>query len=156
MHVGTFVGVNLEASIPIPFALHFVVVALGFISVGLEIGGPAPTEGRGEDHTKLTPEWMKVLIAVLIPYVFFNFFYTGSLNENGSPIVTDDGQQALWNHGIIRTLSDEEFRTHTLYTIRMFSGHWMGLYGFLMVSLYTRFAMITDCLGAADVRQSGD
>lgn len=151
MHIGTFIGVNFDAMVPFPFGLHigiFIVFLPAIIVSIKDLKKAGINSNKAESQleiwkrsTKFAPTWMKFLPLLLIPYVLFNFFFTGSiLMQWGGPSIID-GQKVLSSHGtIIRVLTDDEFFTQTLYEIRLFSGHWMALYATAWVLLYSHFA----------------
>jgi hypothetical protein len=143
-HIGTFVGINVEAMMPVPFGLHFalfiVFVPAVIVSI-LDSKKEGPELEHLKQSTRFAPSWMKALLIFLMPYALFNFFFTlFILKEGGGPAIIN-GQKVLSSHGeIIRSLSNEEFIAQTLYEIRLFSGHWMALYGVAWVTLYSHFA----------------
>lgn len=151
MHTGTFIGVNFEAMMPFPFGLHvgiFIVLVPAFIASSKDLKKTNINFNQAGSQleywkrlTKFAPFWMRVLLMLLIPYALFNFFFTlFILKEGGGPSIID-GQKVLSSHGVvIRALSDEEFFTHILYELRLFSGHWMVGYATAWVLLYSHFA----------------
>jgi len=141
VHFITFVGVNILEKLPEVWLLHIglFVVWIPTLIVCIK----TCSKERRKDHlkiaTKNAPKWLKHLCIVFFVYMFFNFFFTiFVLNEGGMPYVKD-GQNVLANHGkVIRVLTDVEYVRHRAYNVRAFSGHWMFLYCFAFAALLSR------------------
>jgi hypothetical protein len=83
-----------------------------------------------------------ILIASLLFYAIFNFFYYGVFMHFGYPKIVD-GEFVLWDHRnfVIKKLSAEEFPRYELYQARKVSGHWML---FHVLPLYGYYDWLTD------------
>lgn len=141
-HITTFTGFDPNV-LPWVWILHggiFVVFVPAIIC-----GKKAETETPKKDLAKLifqqVPVWLRGVLGIFGAYVFFNFFFTIFVLQEGGVTGVIDGQYVLHSHGeIIRELTEAEYIKHEGYGIRIFSGHWMAFYliSFLMLLSHIR------------------
>jgi len=131
VHLSTFFGSNILNAFPSTGFFDF-----GLIIVMLPTIFACKKACAGEVRfdfwllaTKKAPTLLKIFCIILAVYVFFNFFITVLvLNEGGVPSVIN-GQKVLNSHGkIIRELTDDEYALQKAYGKRTSSGHWMLFY----------------------------
>lgn len=82
--------------------------------------------GMWKDVLKGTPNYLKVLVIIIIPYVIFNFFYSLMyLTEGLSPERLND-IYILTNKGkTIREITETEYFKYIAYEFRGISGHFI-------------------------------
>ena len=139
-HLVTFLGIAPNKICPWIWLLHLGIFVVWFPMIF--VSGKTMKPGYRKSFKELmphAPSWMPRLCGILFAYALFNFFFTiFVLNKGGNPSVID-GEKVLQSHGkIIRKLSDEEYRWHEAYSVRMFSGHWMLFYGIATAVLLSR------------------
>lgn len=86
---------------------------------------------------KNTPTWMKILVAICIPYAAINFALIFP-NHSGLPVI-NNGQYVLSHHGqVIKTLTLSEYQHYQANEIKALTGHLLFFYG-LAIAVYYPF-----------------
>ena len=100
------------------------------------------------------PRWMKISSAVLIAYVFINFFLCMGLIE-GQPHRLADNRLVLKNKGqIIRDLTPAEFRHAQAVEVRMMTGHLVAFFAFAAFALHACWLKSGPAMASAKIRSS--
>lgn len=72
---------------------------------------------------------------IFIVYAVFNFLLTEFvLLQGGSPQIVN-GNYAIGSHGHFTNISKEEFMRDMVYEARLYSGHWMACFFFVITAL---------------------
>lgn len=129
VHIGTFVP-GIALSMHETWPLHLGAMAsfgMLFLALGrLRVGsGHAAQRDLRRRAITATPAAAKVLFALTMVYVMFNFLaFMGEVP--GTPEEVPGGGYALQNHGqVIRTLTRVEYQHFQTREVRGFSGHWV-------------------------------
>jgi hypothetical protein len=138
VHVMTLRGIDVAASYPRVWLLHygiFVAIPITVVIVALAV---APVRGFRE-IVQLVPAWARVVVVLLFLYAFLNFEVVVPLSGAGTPAVRD-GHYILNNHGLVQEISDSQFHAYRSLALRGFSGHWLYLY--FVAAVYLLFAKV--------------
>src|SRR5690349_3619001 len=127
-HLLSFCAIDLGKIFPAVWLLHvgIFVVWIPAVLISRKLIAQTNRKDSWKAMSAWAPPWMGKLCGVLFAYAFFNFFFTLLvLKKSGSPGIVN-GEKVLQSHGrIIQKLSEDEYRRHQAYDIRVFSGHWM-------------------------------
>lgn len=146
-HILSFTAVDLERALPSVFLLH---IGIFVVWIPAVFAANKLTREQGQkDFLKVLrqccPVWLVRLCGGLFCYALFNFIFTiAVLKQGGGPSISN-GEKVLSSHGrVIKKLTDDEYRRHQSYDIRLFSGHWMIFYLTAALILHTRTATSSD------------
>ena len=126
-HVMALMGIDLSASAPVIWDLHFGIffVFIPFVLPSRkELAGRNSMLGIAAD----VPRWVAVLGAMLFVYAMVNLFLFTQHTEGGNAVI-QHGKCVLLNHGkFIRELIASEYTVLKANELRGFSGHWLLFY----------------------------
>src|SRR4051812_26642823 len=99
------------------------------------------------------PRWMKIGTAVLLVYVFANFFLCLKLNGGGEPVRLAENRLVLKAHDkILRDLSPAEFKHAQAVQVRLLTGHLLVFYALAAFAVYACWLKSGPAMASAKIR----
>lgn len=126
-HVMALMGINLTASVPALWDLHF---GIFFVFIPFTLLARKGFAGRNSmlGIAADMPPWVVMLGALIFVYAMVNFFLFTPHTEGGNAVV-QHGKCVLLNHGkFIRELTASEYTALKANELRGFSGHLLLFY----------------------------
>jgi len=134
-HIAALWGVDVQSQVSAVWLLHLGVFIV-FIPMVFQLRSSDLKSDRFAVFRGL-PGWAGAATALLMAYVFLNFFLAFPGATDGSPAV-QNGAFVLQQKGrLVREISEAEYHARQATILRGFSGHWLLFY---FVS-FTHFAL---------------
>lgn len=137
VHVAAIRGVDVEAMWPSVWLLHGALFPIVMLAAVTSAAAGARTRAPGtrislREFLALVPVTARLVIALALIYVIATLFFLGPLTGMGDPTV-QDGRFFFNDHGIIREVTDSQFRLQRSLSLRLYSAVWVYLYLFAAV-----------------------
>jgi hypothetical protein len=87
------------------------------------------------DLYKNTPTWMKILVAICIPYAAINFALIFP-NHSGLPAISNGQYVLIYHKEVIKTLTLREYQHYQANEIKALTGHLLFFYGLAVAAYY--------------------